>query len=333
MAFGSGSTTVAITSIASSFPLFSPGFFFSGSGLLDLAIRPYLESWSNLVPCLPDGPGGFPRPRQNPRPFGGHGYGVLEVRRVAAVCRYCGPLIVEYLHGRPAGVHHRLDGKHHALLQPRALPRRPVVWKLRILVHPRSNAVAHEFPNHRIAVLFDPFLHRCGDISEPVAGPNLLDRVLERLARHLQELFTPRRDFPHRDGQGCIREVALQLDAEIHREDVAFPQPARGRWDAMHHLLIDRGTHGTRVAPIALESRARTMLGRVFLGEHIQLFRRDTGTDHGAHLLQRAPYNQSRAVHLLKLSRRFTDDHRDLPRASKHHPAHGSLLRHSSKHR
>src|SRR5580704_14898733 len=159
IAFGSGSITVAITSMASSFPL-SPGFFFSFSGLG--LMRSCVPLQPTSASCrLPDRTRRFFRPRQNPRSIFRHRHRVLEVRRIAAVRRHRGPLVVQNPHARAARVHHRLDGQHHALLQLRTLPRVTVIRQLRVLVHLRADSVAHELAHHRISVLFHPLLH-CG---------------------------------------------------------------------------------------------------------------------------------------------------------------------------
>jgi len=47
----------------------------------------------------------------------------------------------------------------------------------------------------------------------------------------------------------------------------------------------------------------------VRLGKLIQLHRRDARANHRAHLLQRAPDDQTRSMHLFELGRRFTDNH------------------------
>src|SRR5277367_4969495 len=275
--------------------------------------------------CLPDWPCRFFRPRQNPRPIFRYRYGVLEVRRIAAVRRHRRPLVVQHSHARAARVHHRFDGQHHALLQFRALPWRTVIRQLRILVHLRADPVAHKLAHHRISVLFHPLLHRGRYISQAIPRPDLRDALLQRFPRHAQQLLALRRHLAHRDRQRRVAEVPFQLDAEIHRKNVALAQLARRRWNPVHHFLIDRSAHRARIPPVALERRTRAVFLRVTLGELVQLFRRDARPDHRAHFRQRAPDDLPCAVHLLQLRRRFTDDHRALPRASQFHLMRGLL--------
>src|SRR5271169_2285239 len=101
IALGSGSTTTAITSIASS-----------------LLIQPQLLDLF----------------RQNHRPISGDRHAVFEVSTVAAVFGHCRPLIIEHSRTRLAYVHHGLDCQHHAVAQLRSLPGSPVVRNLRVLV-------------------------------------------------------------------------------------------------------------------------------------------------------------------------------------------------------
>src|SRR6266513_1253870 len=121
IAFGSGSITVAITSMASSLEFPESPFFFSSRIGLAIVSRAYPNYFKNRPPqLLPRRPGHLFRPGQNPRPVGGNRHGVLEVRRGTAICRFRHPL-VPHAHFRTACVYHRLDGDNHALLQPRAV--------------------------------------------------------------------------------------------------------------------------------------------------------------------------------------------------------------------
>src|SRR5713101_1691267 len=149
IALGSGSITVAMTSMASSleFPE-SPFFFSSRIGLAIVSRVPTGRSKDRPLHLLPRRPGHLFRPRQNPRSVGGNRHGVLEVRRGAAVRCFRHPL-VSHANFRTAGVHHRLDGDDHALLQPRAASLVTVVRQVGLVVHLRSDPVPHELTHRR----------------------------------------------------------------------------------------------------------------------------------------------------------------------------------------
>src|SRR6516225_6869205 len=175
IAFGNGSITVAITSMASSLGFPESPFLLSSNGCFGISSYKFL---------LPRRPGHAFRPGQNPRTVGGHRDGVLEMRRRAAIRGFRYPFAT-HLHFRPAGVHHRFDGDHHAFLQTRSASRFPVVRKIGFIMHPGSDAVSHKLPHHRVPVLLHPTLHRVPDIAEPVARPHLVDRAVQRFAGHV----------------------------------------------------------------------------------------------------------------------------------------------------
>src|SRR6266851_4568951 len=123
IAFGSGSITVAMTSMASSlgFPE-SPFSFFSRMGLaiFSCVTSAGLKPQSLSCHCLllsPRRPGHLFRPRQNPRPVRRDRHGMFEVRRGAAIRRFRHPLVT-HANFRAPCVDHRLDGDDHSLLQP-----------------------------------------------------------------------------------------------------------------------------------------------------------------------------------------------------------------------
>src|SRR5260370_25145330 len=115
IALGSGSITVAMTSMAPSleFPE-SPFFFSSRIGLAIVSGVPTDRSKDRPLHLLPRRPGHLFRPRQNPRPVGGNRHGLLEVRRGAAVRCFRHPL-VSHANFRTARVPHRLSGPAHPL--------------------------------------------------------------------------------------------------------------------------------------------------------------------------------------------------------------------------
>src|SRR6267378_5175564 len=159
IALGSGSITVAMTSMASSLELpESPFLFSSRIGLAIVSRVPTDRSKDRPLHLLPRRPGHLFRPRQNPRSVGGNRHRVLEVCRGAAVRCFRHPL-VSHATFRTAGVHHRLDGNDHALLQPRTASLVTVVRQVWLVVHLRSDPVPHELTHHRETVLLDPALH------------------------------------------------------------------------------------------------------------------------------------------------------------------------------
>src|SRR5689334_9345821 len=121
IAFGSGSITVAITSMASSLEFPESPFFFSSRIGLAIFSRAYPNRFKNHPQLSPRWPGHLFRPRQNPRPVGGNRHRVLEVRRRAAIGRFRHPLVT-HAHFRAARIHHRLDRYDHPILQPPAVP-------------------------------------------------------------------------------------------------------------------------------------------------------------------------------------------------------------------
>src|SRR6266446_4525186 len=131
MAFGSGSITVAITSMASSLELPESPFFFSS--LNCFAIVSYLVR-------SPGRAGYIFRPRQNPGAVCGYRHGVLEMRRGAAIRCFRHPLIA-HAHFRASRIYHRLDGYDHTFLQPRAASRLTVIRQVGLVMHLGANAL------------------------------------------------------------------------------------------------------------------------------------------------------------------------------------------------
>src|SRR6266850_900377 len=178
IAFGNGSITVAMTSMASSFEFPESPFFFSSRMGLAIISRVTGRFKDRPPHFLPRRPGHLFRPRQYPRPVGGDRYGVLEVCRGAAVRCFRHPL-VPHPHFRASCIDHRLDGNNHALLQPSAVSLVTVVRQIGLVVHLRSDPVSDELAHHRETVLLHPALHRVADIAEPVARAHLVDRAIQ----------------------------------------------------------------------------------------------------------------------------------------------------------
>src|SRR3989304_3073150 len=233
MALGRGSTTVPSTSIASSLVIRSSHR------------RPRLHARPDLWAVLRDGDG------------------VLEGTRQAAVLGDRRPAVFEDADLPGSHGHHRLDGQHHAGLEPWAAPGLPEVRHLRILVELPPDAVAHEGPHHPEAVALAVALHGVRDVAEAVAGTALADGLVEALARHVEQLLPPRRDGPHRQRDGAVGVVPLDDAAQVQPDDVPLGKAALLRRDAVDDLLVDGWAHRGRGAPGPPEGR----LGAARTGE------------------------------------------------------------------
>src|SRR5580704_14608345 len=181
---------------------------------------------------------------------------------------------VPHAHVGLSGVHHRLDGDDHALLQPRTASRIAVVREVGLVMHLGPDAVPHELPHYRIPVLLDPALHRVAYVAEPVARTHLVDGAVKRLPGDLQQLRRFRGDLPHRDSYRRIREVAVHFHPEIDRDDVAFAKFPLGRRDAVNDLAVHRSAERARISAVALERRFAWLAGDFFLGELLEVHRR-----------------------------------------------------------
>src|SRR5258708_37446041 len=186
IAFGSGSITVAMTSMASSLEFPEAPFFFPSR--MGLAITPRVNpsrAKARPLHLLPGRPGHLFRARQNPWAVGGDRHGMLEMRRGAAIRCFRHPL-APHANFRLAGIHHRLDGDDHALLQPRAASLVTVVRQVRLVGHLRSNSSPRELAHHPETLLLHPALHRVAHIAEPCSRPPLCDRARRSVPAHVQ---------------------------------------------------------------------------------------------------------------------------------------------------
>src|SRR6266849_2478381 len=277
IAFGSGSTTVAITSMASSLEFPESPFFFSSRMGLDIISRVYQSgAKARRLHLLPRRPGHLFRPRQNPGPVRGDRHGVLEVRRGAAIRRFCHPLVA-HPHFRPSRVHHRLDGDDHAFLQPRPVTFVAVVRQVGLVVHLGADAVPDELPHHRISVLLDPALHRIADIAEPVASAHLVDRAVQRFPGNLQQLLHLWTNAAHGDGHCRIRVIPVHFHPEVDRDDIAFAQLTLGRRNPVNDLAVHRSAQHARITTVSLERRLARPSSDFLLGKPLEVHRRQSG--------------------------------------------------------
>src|SRR2546426_1198696 len=207
IAFGSGSITVAITSIASSLLIDSKAETENLSSLW----RPSVA----VVAAAPvrdplAAPGQAPErrqklsvePREDVRAIPGDGHHVLEVRGITAVQGDGGPVVAQNAELMTAGSDHRLNGEHHALFQDGAVPGLPVIRNLRFFVEFATDSVTYELTHNIETVLLHILLHRRRNVSQVVLQLYSLDGKRQRLLGNTQQLPKRLRYLSHRRGQG-----------------------------------------------------------------------------------------------------------------------------------
>src|SRR5215471_16250755 len=220
IAFGNGSMTVAITSIASSLELPESPFFFSSSrfAMFSQTARHGRRLLQPLT-ILPSRSSYLFRPRQNPGAVRGYGHGMLKMRRRLPIGGFGCPF-VSHPNVRTARVHHRLDRNHHAFLQSRAAPGFAIIRQVRLVVHFRSDAMPDKFANHRKTILLDQALHCVANVTEPVSRAHLVNRAVERFLGHVEQLLQFRLDLPHRNRDRRIRVIPIHFHSKVDGHDV-----------------------------------------------------------------------------------------------------------------
>src|SRR5262249_44927542 len=76
----------------------------------------------------------------------------------------------------------------------------------------------------------------------------------------------------------------------------------------MNYLFIDRGAQHARIIVITFKSRLGAQMFDLALRRALQVHAGGTGLPYFANVIQNLADNMSAALHLLDLSRRFTDD-------------------------
>src|SRR6267142_4780748 len=281
IAFGSGSTTVPSTSIASSLGM-------RLSGHLDGATRPARQDFGLRL-------------RDGDR--------VLEVGGQAAVPRHRRPAIVEHLHFPAPHRHHRLDRQHHARPQLRPAPRVAEVRHLGTLVQRAADSVADERPHDREAVPLHVRLDRVRDVGEAPARPALLDGLIEALAGDVEQLLHLRGHVADGEGERAVRVVPVHDTPEVQADDIAVLDAAVGRGNPVHDLLVDRDADGGREAAVALEGRPGAARRDEALHVLVDLERRQTRLHEAAQVLDDVGEDMAGRAHQTDLAGRLQLDH------------------------
>src|SRR5262245_45411746 len=94
------------------------------------------------------------------------------------------PMVVQNLHSGAPGVHHGLNGEDHAFFETRTASGLAEIRHVGLLVHPSTDAVAHEFTHDGETVLLDPLLYGRGNVAQAIAWPHLVYGAVQGFSRH-----------------------------------------------------------------------------------------------------------------------------------------------------
>src|SRR5262249_2340695 len=134
------------------------------------------------------------------------------------------------------------------------------VWRLRLLWERPPDAVADEGPPDTEARRLDVALDRDRHVPDAPPRPALGDAELERLPGDVEQAADLVGDLADRQGHRRVGVVPLDDGSEIEPDDVSFAEPAPGRRNSVHDLLVDRGADRGRESPVSLEGRLRVPL-------------------------------------------------------------------------
>src|SRR5580700_325471 len=224
MALGSGSRTVAITSIASSLLIDSLRM------LLAVSSWPLAKSQEPKRIALL---------RQNHRTFFCHRHAMFKMCAAASVGGYRCPLVIQYASAGLSKIYHRFNCENHAFPQPGALPTGSEVGDLRLFVELGSDAVSDKLTHNTETVSLYKFLHRRAYIANCIAHPRLLDALVQRDFRDLEQLANFRLDrIVDRYCDRSVAVVSIENNTAIDGNNVACFQHPFLRRNTVHDLFV-----------------------------------------------------------------------------------------------
>src|SRR5690606_22267660 len=142
--------------------------------------------------------------------------------------------------------------------QERSIRAITVVRNMRILMHPTANAVTAVPSDDPVSTRCRVGFHRMADFPKPVSCPGCLQPYHQRSLGIIKQTTSLPGNGPYRVSPGRITVPTIQNRADIYGDDVSILQrPWPG--NAMHDLLIDRGTNISPEAVISQETRNRPM--------------------------------------------------------------------------
>ena len=140
------------------------------------------------------------------------------------------------------------------------------VWNTRLLMETATDAVALEFANDLVALIFGKPIDGSADIDDAAEGLDGSDTDPHRVERGLHQAFRLRRDVPD---EKCFRRISVPASnngCEIEIDDVSvFQNLIAG--DAVADDFVDAGTNCVRKTVVAEAGRGMTVLDRVAVGQ------------------------------------------------------------------
>lgn len=112
---------------------------------------------------------------------------MLEMSSGLAIAGADGPAVGIEPHSTVAHRDHWLNGDAHSCLEKHSVAALPIVGNGRIFVHLSSDAVSGDLANHAVAGLFAVFLNSSTYIADVISRNCLLDALVERLFRSLEQ--------------------------------------------------------------------------------------------------------------------------------------------------
>src|SRR5437588_8816163 len=191
-----------------------------------------------------------------------------------AVLRRDRPLVVVKVDLGPARGDHRLDRKRHAGLQERPPTGLAEVRDLRLLVVRAADAVADERADDRETRALDDLLDGVRDVTDPVAGPRLLDAGSKGFLSHLEQAGGLGIDLADAESERAVRDEPGKRDADVDRDEVALLDPVAAR-DAVDDHRVRRDARPPRKAAVALRRRDAAVLADELLRDAVELIGRD----------------------------------------------------------
>ena len=147
-----------------------------------------------------------------------------------------------------------------------------------------------------------------GDVAEAAADLALLDGRFEGGLGDFEELCGLGGDLADGVGDGGVGVVAVDDDAAVDGEDVAFVEDALGVGHAVDDLVVDRGAEGGGIAVVALEGGDGAEFGDLFDGDLLEIHGGGAGNDVGRDRVVDLAKGLAGDAHLFDLVRRFDHD-------------------------